>query len=200
MSERWLSDSESKSAVPTTAEQETITVLGEEIARLEDEIRIRDLAATAEGQDLDANQGQPAHRPCGGRADRPARERARDPRGDDRAAPGADTPRRRGRGGQSRRVGATPQLGPGGRAPRRRSDRPGDGTPRTARGRARGTASHFARRPRRSSDRGRSSARRSVAEVERLRAKFTEVAGESDTSVAAAPGPRAREPAAPRGL
>jgi hypothetical protein len=61
MSERWLSDSESKSAVPTTADQETIALLEEEIARLEDEIRMRELAATAHDQDLEAYRGQPAH-------------------------------------------------------------------------------------------------------------------------------------------
>jgi hypothetical protein len=61
MSERWLSDSESNSAGPSAADQETIALLEEEIARLEDELRLRDLAATAESQGLSAYHTQPAH-------------------------------------------------------------------------------------------------------------------------------------------
>lgn len=61
MSQRWLSDSPSDTAGPTTADMETIALLGEEIARLEEEIRIRDLAAAAQSQDPQSFPEPPAH-------------------------------------------------------------------------------------------------------------------------------------------
>jgi hypothetical protein len=59
MTERWLSDCESKAAGLPTADRETIALLEDEIARLEDEIRLRDLTATADGQELEAYRGRP---------------------------------------------------------------------------------------------------------------------------------------------
>jgi hypothetical protein len=61
MAEPWLSDAESSTAGPSTAEQETIALLEEEIARLEAEIRIRDLQASAEAPVFGAEQGRAEH-------------------------------------------------------------------------------------------------------------------------------------------
>jgi hypothetical protein len=62
MAESWSTDAESRATGPTDADHETIALLEEEIARLEAELRMRDLAVVAEIHDLpDPDRPRPGH-------------------------------------------------------------------------------------------------------------------------------------------
>jgi len=184
MSERWLSDSESKTASPTTADQDTIALLEEEIARLEDEIRIRDLAATAEGQGLNTYQGQPAH-------DEEAEERIAQ-LGKELASREetiallleqtrlADEAEAASRAEWEQLHNWVQEV------ERRVADQNDPGTEIREQLAAESRTSELLRQAAEREQRSWEVQRQAlVAEVERLRARFTEVAGESDTSVAA---------------
>jgi hypothetical protein len=56
MTDHWSTAAGSRDAGSVTADRETIALLEEEIARLEDELRLRDLAAAAEVQDFAADR------------------------------------------------------------------------------------------------------------------------------------------------
>jgi hypothetical protein len=184
MSQRWLSDSESKTAGPTTAEQDTIALLEEEIARLEDELRIRDLAATAEGRDLNPYQGQPAH-------DEAAEERIAE-LGKELASREetiallleqtrlADEAEAASRAEWEQLHSWVQEV------ERRVADQTAPGTELRDQLAAERNSSELLRQAAEKEQRSSEVQRQAlVAEVERLRARFTEVAGESDTSLAA---------------
>jgi hypothetical protein len=59
MTEFWSGDEESRTAGPAGADQETIALLEEEIARLESELRMRDLAAAKEIEDQEGRVERP---------------------------------------------------------------------------------------------------------------------------------------------
>ena len=184
MSERWLSDSERPIAGPSSADRETIALLEEEIARLEDEIRIRDLAATAEGEELNTYQGPPAH-------DEAAEERIAQ-LGKELATREetiallleqtrlADEAEAASRAEWEQLHNWVQEV------ERRVADQTEPGTELREQLAAERRSSELLRQTVEKEQRSWEVQRQAlVAEVERLRARFTEVAGESDTTVAA---------------
>ena len=61
MAEPWLTDTESQTSGFPSADQETIALLEEEIARLEGELRMHDLVRAADAQDQVASRDQEVH-------------------------------------------------------------------------------------------------------------------------------------------
>jgi hypothetical protein len=184
MSERWLSDPPSDTANPTTADMETIALLGEEIARLEEEIRIRDLAAAGQAQHPHAFPEPPAH-------DAEAEERIAQLEKEIACHEEtiallleqtrlADEAEAAGRAEWEQLHNWVQEV------ERRVADRTNPGTDLTEELGTERRNNELLRQAAEKEQRSWEVQRQSlVAEVERLRARFSEVAGESDTTVAA---------------
>jgi hypothetical protein len=188
MTRSWSTDADSPTGGPSGAEQETIALLEEEIARLEAELRLRDLAAVTEftQERAETDEAPPAHDEKSGEQIRQLKEDLRTHEetiallleqirlADEAEAAGhaeweqlhfwvQELERRVALRGEGE---ADPELRAQLEAERRNAE----------------SFRQAAEKEQRSWEVQRQSL---VAEVERLRAKFTAVAGESDSTVAA---------------
>jgi hypothetical protein len=188
MAESWSTEAESRNAGPTGAEQETIALLEEEIARLEAELRMRELAMMTEVDDLrdDAGRPRPGHDP----GSEPQVRRLQD-----ELAAREETIAllleqvRLADEAEAASHAEWEQLHLWVQELERRVAERGDAEPAPelrAELEAERRGAEVLRQSAEKAERSWDVERRAlVAEVERLRARFTEVAGQSDTSIAA---------------